>query len=81
MNLQEDNNQLRQQLLERAAPKVPTMHLTESQQLVLEEAAKAVSESDLTSLDEGLEGDAATGDAGVYAYALENPQSEAALEQ
>jgi hypothetical protein len=54
MSPQEDNNQLRQQLLERTGPQIPTsLHLTESQQLVLEEAAKAVlTEPHLDAIDE-----------------------------
>jgi hypothetical protein len=76
---QEDNNQLRQQLLERTGPQVPTsLHLTEEQQLVLEEAAKAVLTEPESELDANDEAEADAEDAGFgdEAY-LQEQQPEA----
>jgi hypothetical protein len=78
-SLQEDNNQLRQQLLERAGPQIPTsLHLTESQQLVLQEAAIAVLAEPGNELDAIDEAEADAEDAvlsdGAY---LQEQQPEA----
>ncbi|WIA12004.1 hypothetical protein OEZ85_012085 [Tetradesmus obliquus] len=66
LTLQEDNNQLRQQLLQLKGPQVPTsLHLTESQQLVLEEAAKAVLVEPCSELDAIDEAEAVEDGAGL----------------
>jgi hypothetical protein len=76
VQLQEDNNHLRQQLLELKGPQVPTsLHLTESQQLVLEEAAKAVLIEPCSELDAINEGEAGEEDAGLGDLYLQEQQA------